>query len=219
MAHRDLGKKLPGRENKVKPVKMFGLAVLTALMAMAFTGASPAMAESTSFCSVDPGTGAKEVCPAGKLITHLHAVTAEILPAVVLTSLFDVECNVLYLADTTAELASPLILEGTFTYSNCTEGCVVTEENGPSEITLLKLGHDKADANLENLMHVKCSGLDCYYKGGGMKGVFKGALLPFIGEEDEFGEAKLVKEKGLFCPTEAFLDLLIFSLSTFYITN
>ena len=54
-----------------------------------------------------------------------------------------------------------------------------------------------------------------------MKGVFKGALLPFFDEEDEFGDGKLTREpgSGFLCPKEAKLDLLIFSLSTFYITR
>src|SRR5690349_2289170 len=184
---------------------MFGLAALAALMAMAFVGAPAAMAESTAFCKVDPGEGPEEVCPAGKLITHLHAETVAEFPAVVLTTVGNVVCSVLYLADTTAELASPLVLEGTFTYSSCTSGCSITEENGPSEITLLKLGHEKADAKLEILMHVKCStGINCNYLGNGMKGVFKGALLPFINGEDEFGSSELTKEAGGFlCPKQA----------------
>jgi hypothetical protein len=204
----------------VKPLKMLGLVALAALMAMAFAGASSAMAESTAFCAVDPGEGPEEVCPEGELITHLHAATVAEAPAVVLTSVGNVVCGVLYLADTTQELASPLVLEGTFTYSNCTSGCSITEENGPSEIQLLKLGHEKADAKLEILMHVKCnSGINCNYIASGMKGVFKGALLPFINGEDDFGSAELKKESGVLCPTQAFLDLLVFSLETFYITK
>jgi hypothetical protein len=206
----------------MKPAKMLGLAMLAALMAMALAGPSSAMGESTSFCNVDPGEGPEEVCPAGHLITHLHAATAAELPAAVLTSFITVACSVLYLADTTATLANPLVLEGTFTYTNCSNGCSITEENGPSQIKVLKLGHEKADANLEFLIHVKCAAsIDCSFIGAGMKGLFKGALLPFAEGEDEFGEAKLTKEAGGFlCPkTAPLLDLLVFSLSTFYITN
>ena len=203
----------------MKPVKMLGLAALAALMTFAVIGVSSAMAEPTAFCAEDPGTGPEEVCPGGEIITHLHAATAEVLPAVVLTSILNVACSVLYLADTTEELASPLILEGTFTYTNCTNKCTVTEENGPSEISLLKNGHDKANAVLESLMHVSCSAINCNYTTNGMKGLFKGSLLPFTGGEDEFGDAKLTKESGLFCPSLAELDLLVFSLETFTITR
>jgi hypothetical protein len=209
----------------VKPVKMLGLIVLTALMAMALTGASPAMAESTAFCAVDPGTGPEEVCPAGKLITQVHAVTAEGLNAAVLTNVVDVECEVLYSGETTQELASPLILKGTFTYENCEASgggeCAITETGKePSEISLLKSGHDKATAILEALFLVSCGiFIHCTYKTAGMKGLFKGALLPFKGEEEAFGDAKLTKESGFLCPEEAELDLLVFSLNTFYITK
>jgi hypothetical protein len=199
---------------------MLGLAALMATALMACAGVSSAMAESTSFCSVDPGEGPEEVCPAGDLITHLHAATATGLKAVVLTSSINVECSVLYLADTVGELGSPLVLEGNFTYSNCTSGCTVSEENGPSEIALLKLGHEKADAELEFLMHVTCSGfINCRYIGGNMHGLFKGALLPFINGEDDFGDGTLTKESGTLCPVTAKLDLLVFSLANFYIAR
>ncbi len=58
----------------MKLIKMFGLAVLAALMAMAFVGTGSAMAESTSLCTEDPGEG--KACPEGKSLTHLHETTA-----------------------------------------------------------------------------------------------------------------------------------------------
>lgn len=203
----------------MKPIKAFGLVALAALMAMALAGTSSAMAESTALCAVDPGAGPEEVCPEEELIEHVHASTTAEIPSVILTSIGNVVCSVLYLADTVELLSSPLVLEGTFTYAGCTAGCSVTEENGPSEIKLLKLGHEKADAKLEFLIHVKCNGfINCNYRGEEMKGFFKGLLLPFI-EEEDFGNTELKKENGFLCPNQAFLDLLVFSLEAFHITK
>jgi hypothetical protein len=207
----------------MKTIKMLSVTMLAALMGMAFVGAGSAMAESTAFCAVDPGTGPEEVCPKGNLITKLHAATAEVLPAAVLTTLVDVVCDVLYSGKTTSELASPLILNGTFVYENCESSaggeCTVTETSAESKITLLKTGHDKAEAKLESEFLVSCNTIHCRYSTGGMKGLFKGALLPFKGEEEEFGDATLKKVSGFLCPTAAELDLLVFSLETFTITK
>jgi len=195
--------------------------VLAALVvsAAAIAGVSPAMAESTAFCASDPGTGPEEVCPEGKLLSHVHGTTVEELPAVILTTVYNIQCSALYLADTVEELASPLVLEGKFSYSNCSNECSVKEENGPSKIKALKLGHDKADAELEMLLTIACTGINCRYVAEWMKGLFKGALLPFTGKEGGFSEAKWNKEGGLLCPSNASLDLLILSLELFHVTK
>ena len=93
----------------MKAIKMIGLAALAALTAMAFVGASSAMAESTTLCSAD-GSGCG--------ITHVHETSVG--KAKLLTSFGTTECNVLFLGDARAALASPLVIDGTFTYTNCT---------------------------------------------------------------------------------------------------
>jgi hypothetical protein len=202
----------------MKQLKMFGFVALAVLMAMAFTSTSAAMAESTSFCSVD-----ESPCAAGHQVGHLHGVTGGGPNMAVLSSVGTTECEVLYLASANTTLANPLVLSGSFTYSNCKLGgssCTVTEENGPNEITALKEGHETAKAVLEFLMHVTCPGfIDCSYVGAGMKGIFKGALLPFT-EGEEFEAGTLVKEAGGFlCPKTSKLDLLVLSLETIYIAS
>src|SRR6185436_18150219 len=78
------GINLKGRV-KMKPIKMLGLTALAALMAMAFIGASSAMAEDTVLCSTDPATSCTEV-------THVHETS--VTKAKLLTSFLTVECDV-----------------------------------------------------------------------------------------------------------------------------
>jgi hypothetical protein len=74
----------------MKPIKMFSLTALAALMAMAFLGASLAMAEPTTLCSED----ITECEP----ITHVHEESVG--HALILSSFTTVECEVLFLGDT-----------------------------------------------------------------------------------------------------------------------
>jgi hypothetical protein len=74
---------------KVRLIKMFGLAAIAAVAAMAFVGASSAMASgSTAACKV-----ATEPCPAGSEVTTLHGVSAA-EPTLLTTSeaIPDVKC-------------------------------------------------------------------------------------------------------------------------------
>src|SRR5262249_4119350 len=115
------------RENQVKPIKMLGLAALAALLAMAFVGASSAMAESTALCSADIETEEEE--SAGSIkneceVTHVHETSVG--KGKLLSSSLNVECDVLFLGEVVAT-GSPLRIEGNFTYSNCNAGCTATE--------------------------------------------------------------------------------------------
>src|SRR6185436_7346086 len=112
---------------------MLGLAALAALMAMAFVGASSAMAEGTSLSTGD-GSGCGS--------THVHETSTS--KAKLLTTFLTVECDVLFLGDALSTLGAPLAIHGKFTYTNC-GGCEATEENGPAEIKVLRLGHETAD--------------------------------------------------------------------------
>jgi hypothetical protein len=192
----------------VKAIKMFGLAALAALMAMAFVGASSAMAESTTLCSGD-GSGCG--------VTHVHETTLSGTQAKLLTSIINVSCDVLFLGDTVSALSSPLVITGTFTYTNC-GSCTVEEVGGGVEIKVLKLGHETSDVTGEGEVHVNCSGLNCTYNGEGLLGTGKGPLLSSeTNGSVVITEQTAKKVSGLFCPSTSKLDITTTPLSATYI--
>jgi len=192
----------------VKAIKMFGLAALAALMAMAFVGASSAMAESTTLCSGD-GSGCG--------VTHVHETTLSGAKGKLLTSIINVECDVLFLGNTVAALSSPLVIEGNFTYTNC-GNCTVEEVGGGVEIKVLKLGHETADVVGEGEVHVNCSGLNCTYNGEGLLGTGKGPLLSSETNGSVVITEQVAKKvSGLFCPSTSKLDITVTPLSATYL--
>ena len=195
----------------MKPIKMFSLPVLAALMAMAFVGAGSAMAESTALCGSD-----EEVCQA---ITHVHetSITKGLLLGAV-----KVECDVLFLGDV-EKTGAPLEILGHFTYTNCkTSGgtaCTVGEVAGTdAKISVLKTAHELSSVTGNGEVTVKCGVLiNCTYNGTGLEGHGKGPLL----SEKENGEVRLEEQttnkvKG-FCPETAKLDLLTTPLEATYL--
>jgi len=200
----------------VKPIKMLGLAALAALLAMAFVGVSSAMAEETTLCSNDAETQHQNPCIH---IKHVHETTLNGAKAKLLTSVVNVECDVLFLGDTTAEEAAPLVIEGNFTYTNC-GSCTVEETSGGVSIELLMLSHETADVTGEGEVHVSCSGLNCTYNGEGLLGTAKGPLLASTEKangEVQITEQTVKKVKGLFCPTTGKLDITTTPLEATYI--
>ncbi len=195
----------------MKPIKMLGLAALAALMAMAFVGASSAMAEETALCMEDAAG-----CVA---LQHVHETTLTGKKAVLKTSIVTVECDVLFLGDTLTASGLPLVIHGTFTYTNC-GSCTATEENGPAEIKVQKSGHETGTVTGEGLVHVECSGLNCRYNGTGLSGTAKGPLL----STETNGEVTLTeqttnKESGLFCPSTSKLTITTTPLDKVYLSN
>jgi hypothetical protein len=198
---------------------MFGLAALAALMAMAFAGASSAMAEDTALCKLDPGTGADETCPANKLVTHVHYVTLPGQKEKILTEYKDIiiECDDLFLGDVLRPyLGSPLVIHGKLTTSNCNNFCTITEENGPGTLEFLKLGHELADVTLEFLKHLQCPPLfNCWYT---TEYLVAHALGPLLSDEDNgdivLHDQEMQKEKGGICPMIMSLDFLITPLQS-----
>jgi hypothetical protein len=193
---------------------MFGLAALAALLAMAFVGASSAMATTTGLCSGDG-----EWCQA---VTHVHESTLTGSKAVLKTNILTVECDVLFLSTSVGTSAAPLIIKGNFTYSNCNNNCVATEENGPVEIKVLKTAAETSEVTGEGLVHLECgSFIDCLYNGEGLKGTGKGALS----STETNGEVKIVtqkvKEEGgsFFCPDTSELTITTTPLLPTYITG
>jgi hypothetical protein len=196
----------------VKPVKMLGLAALLTLTALAFLGVNSAIAEDTVLCTVD-----EPKCAAP--VAHVHEATLSGAKAKILTSPLTVECDVLFLGDT-GELGAPLIIEGTFTYSNCTSGCTVTQENNPREIRVLKLGHETADLTYEYLVKLVCTGINCAYDGLFLKGTGKGPLLSSEPNgESSIKDQTLHKDTGLLCPATNKLDIVTTPLSATYIST
>jgi hypothetical protein len=206
----------------MKPIKVFGFGVVVALMAMAFAGASSAMAESTALCDTDPGTGSTAVCPSGHLITHVHLVTLAGVKAKLLSNL-TIECEILFLGDTLSSLANPLVIHGNFTFTNCSGGCIVTETSADSLLSVLKLGHETADLTLDGAWFFDCGTIfECEYEAAGFKGIGKGPLLSSETDGDFAisGQEFHKLGGGFFCPKTAKLDMsLTPSPSPIYITN
>src|SRR4051794_36916434 len=101
---------LPERENQVRTIKLIGLTALAALTAMAFVGASSAMAEgSTALCKVD-----QTPCETKNLVSHVHEETLVGNPGTLLSEP-TVQCNVLFLGDASPTLGNPLVITGKFT--------------------------------------------------------------------------------------------------------
>jgi len=201
----------------VKAIKMFGLAALAALMAMAFAGASSAMAESTGLCMEDSNP-----CTANE---HVHETTLSGAKAKLLAGLLTVSCDVLFLGNTTAATGSPLVINGNFTYTEC-GSCTVEElEGGKAKIEILKEGHETAKVTGEGVVFVDCGGksLECEYDGEGLKGTAKGPLL--AATEKTNGEVTLLNQivhkhptgTGAFCPEESKLDITTTPLMPTYI--
>jgi hypothetical protein len=204
---------LPRRENKVKAIKMIGLAALTALMAMAFVGATSASA--TQLCKTDTS-------PCGSPTTSVHEVSVG--KAKLLTSIGTTECNALFSSTTVGGEAKVQILEGNFTYTECTLGgskCTATEENGPSEIKVEKTAAETAKVTGEGLVHLVCgTSIDCSYNGTNLVGTGKGPLISTQANgEVSISEAATTKEAGGFlCPKSAKLDITTSPLSATYIS-
>jgi hypothetical protein len=190
-------------------IKTLGLAALVALMAMVVFGATSATAEPIFLCGEDA-----EEC--ASTATHVHETTLSGHKAVLKTNLITIECDVLLLGDTVAETEAPLVIEGNFTYSNCGTGCKVTEENGPSEIEVLREGHETASVTGEFLIHAECT-INCRYNGVGLKATAKGPLLATeTNGEVSLKEQVMSKESGTFCPSTSKLTITTTPLSATY---
>jgi hypothetical protein len=194
---------------------MFGLAALAALMAMAFVGASSAMAGSTTLCTAD-GSGCG--------VSHVHETTLSGTKAKLLTSFLTVECDALFLGSTSGgTLASPLVIVGNFTYTNC-GGCSATEVSSSSTIKVLKVaGTEKSKVTGEGEVFVDCgSSFECTYDGEGLEGTGKGPLSA----SETNGEVSLSEQtthkvpgSDFFCPKEGKLDITTTPLSATYISS
>lgn len=192
----------------MRATKTISAGALMALMAVGFVGASSAMAESTALCKVD-----QSPCAKANLAKEIHETSVG--KGQLLTNFGAVKCNILFAGMVLLE-GNPLILYGQFTYTNCEVGataCNVNEENGSSELKILKEGHEQAKVTYSFfLMHVVCgSAINCSYtQGGGIVGTKKGPLLSIQenGEISVQGMAVAKEAGGLLCTKTNELDFI-----------
>jgi hypothetical protein len=213
--------------DKVNLRKRLGLTSIAILVTIGLIGASSAIAGSTALCTYDPLQEGSEVCSSPSLRTHVHETS--VLKGKILSSVLNVECDVLFLGDTLwngkAEkvgLGSPLVLEGNFTYTNCNSGCEVKEVGGSSLVEILRTGHETAGVTGEDEFNVHCGFfINCTYNGEGLEGTAKGFLLSSeetINGETFFEGQELHRVSG-FCPEKAALDLTTEPLLSTFITK
>jgi hypothetical protein len=151
---------------EMKSIKMLGLAALAALMAMAFIGASSAIAGSTQLCTTDPSTS----CTAATSVHEVSVGKGKLLSGTT------VECNVLFSSLNVFALGAPQVITGHFTYSSCGV-CTVKEVGVPSVIGVLRTGHEAAKVVGAGEVEVSCFFLHCTYDGENLEGTAKGPLL------------------------------------------
>jgi hypothetical protein len=203
---------------------MFGLAVVAAIAAMAFVGASSAMAENTAICDEDPAGGAL-ACPSGHLVQHVHYVASG---AKLLNALHEVVCDALFLGDVLSPfLGAPLHIEGNFTYSNCSTGCEAKQVSSTILIEVLKTAPELANVTGKGEVLVNCVSIigktliHCIYNGKNLTGHALGGLTTTAAEKGHvtFTNAVVEKVSGILCPNTAELDALFESLNKEYLKS
>src|SRR5262249_15210126 len=148
-------------------------------------------------------------------VGHLHETS---VGKAILLATPKVECNVLFLGEVTAGEAEQVVVEGNFTYSNCTSGCSVTEQSASSSVEVEREGHETASVPSEGESLVNSPGNTCYYNGKGLAGTATGPLLSGQANGDvSFQEQTVNKVKGTFCPSTAKLDITTTPLTPTYI--
>ena len=153
-------------------------------------------------------------CPAAAQangsVAHVHE--GSVGNAILLTGLYDIECNALFLGDSESSnaLGGSLTVIGSFTYARCTPGCFFSEENGPLEIQVSKAGREAVDVIAYFLSHLDCPGfVNCTYKKGPIRERRNGPASSAqpSGELSIQGET-LLKESGALCLDTGRLDIV-----------
>lgn len=194
----------------MKSVKTLGLVLAAVIAAMTAMTASSAMAEHTELCSVN-----EPLCAAGNVISHVHLVDPlEIFVSPVITT----HCQSLFLGSSLG-LANPLVLHGNFSFSNCTNGCIVQETSSSALITILKEG--AGSLTITNFtVQLHCGEiLNCTYSGSGLKGTVVNASLPSTAGKLVSTKQPLLKTGGLFCPKESTFTTSLESLTDLYLSK
>src|SRR3954447_14723551 len=204
--------------------KTIVFALLAALMAGALVLPTVAFAEETTLCSEDP---VETSCIEENVVEHVHLATGKKAELISPSTSDVIKCDVLFLGDTVEPSGAPLLVDGAFTYANyispygaCT---IVIEENGPSELEILKEGHETATVIGEGLVRVNCPFLICRYTGEGLTAEAVGSLLALNEKEEETNGTVSIenqpvhKEGGSFCSKEALLNIVLEPLEPLYI--
>jgi hypothetical protein len=171
----------------------------------------------TALCTTDD---AENVC----LVEHKPStVDFKDSAAEFLTSLTSTKCEGLF-SGSVGTVGKPQKVTGEYKFSSCTNGCVVTEISGGSQLGFL---FETSKNSTEELATATTEGLELFYKCGEtvkcIYGPIKaagdslGALKTGDNGHITFSKASLGKGEGLLCPTEASLDALFVAASAFYI--
>lgn len=207
----------------MRRIRTYGLIGIVAIMAVAFTGPSSAMAESTALCEEDVN---EAVCPAEK---RAHQITLRAGEMEILTSIVNVKC-IAFLYGTVEspnDLGEPLEVKGNFEYFNCVAGkttCTVEEWSAFAPVSILKTAAELGSLTSSAAILVKCGFLiKCMYGHEGLSGHALGGLLAL-----ETGNKQLhvtyteqTLQKSIFgenfCPSVAKLDALFVSTDELFI--
>jgi hypothetical protein len=193
----------------MKRVRVLGSIAVMAVFAMGLLGPSFAMGEDTSLCEADES-------PCASPVSHVHYVAENIF----ILGPYTYHCDALFLASV-GELGSPQVLEGHFTYSNCSGGCTRTEISAGGTLFFLRTGTESAEVTGERFEILsKCSSFHCVYSFEGLIGDAKGPLLSTASNgEFTYVELSLAKVSGFFCPSVTKLDAEFVPLSKTYISS
>ena len=196
-------------------VKMFGLAAVAAVAAMAFVGATSASATNTQLCKVHTGL----TCGAGDAITSHHMVLASGTVGQLLSSAFNVLCLSILIEATPLGLGNPQSIHTTsFTFTGCGStsahnNCTVTTPEQPLA-NLLKTGLEEGVLVFTSgQQRTQCPnlGIDCLYDGEGMEFAVGGQHLTAT-------ETSVTELGGKFlCPNEGLVDGLFETLTDTYV--
>jgi len=205
-------------------IRMFGLAVIAAIMTTAFAGASSAVAGSTLLCTKNTPTLTPNATECAAPST-VHFVTVG--KATLLSSILNVECDALLIwtvTDTTLVTSGPVritVVSGGLIYSNCSNFCTVTTLEGGT-ILVLKTGVELSTVTADAFrVEVDCPLFTCDYNAVGLSG--HGLAQGAVGR----GHVTYTKSKVNLltdlanpvgsCPSDAFLDALFQSLTPIYL--
>jgi hypothetical protein len=140
-----------------------------------------------------------------------------------LTSLISTKCEGL-ISGSVGAAGEPQKVTGEYKFSSCTNGCIVTEISGGSQLGFL---FETSEESTEELAAATTEGLELFYKcgetvkcaygpieaaGDSLGGLKTGDNGHITFSKDSFGEGE-----GLFCPEKASLDALFVASSAFYV--
>jgi hypothetical protein len=202
-------------------IKLSHPIALAALVAVALIVPASTWAAPPALCSVAARTGSAGACSVKDLIKHVHEKTVG--DATLLTGLYDIDCAALFLGDVKAAdslEASPTVV-GAFTYSQCTGGCIYSEENGPLEVDVSKAGHETEDVIAYYLSHLECQGfVNCTYKKGPIPEKRRDpASSAQPNGEVSLHDESMFKESGALCLDTGSLDIVTTPLEPVYVTG